>query len=318
MEIKETFLGLFFCGNLLERSETVRKWRIATIAVLFLLVIFIESCAGVMNGFSDGELHVLTASSKDLVAECKLNILNLKGDDNDVKINLYTGKITEHFYGRENSHNRSARYSFEKVTECRIFINNNSFLGSQYSLRMNPNEIYRVKGAITFRWKADRGAVSAGFPRYYYRTVFSELRSISTGNDDSQETSIDQEPDIIGVYGRVYHWEEWDRKRIKAGRREELFWAGEEFLLQANVKSKDQPNKISVSILGTNFNTELLESRGVWKGGLWDEEMLDLWQGKKGLELEFLFCVFIENHKYTDTVKVIIDDTSWFKLHRKE
>lgn len=299
----------------------MKKLMISLIVIGFFLLIFLAySWADLLNGFTDGDINVLAASANDIVSEAKIKVSDSVGNiGDDVEIKLYSGKVTKKFKGRDNAHKRSCTYIFEKAVAYIIYIDGKPIREQTHRMSLEGGNQYEIKGGITFRWKVSKDGLAAGFPQYYYRTAYTEAKKIAVPSDLDQVTEKDELPiDLIDIEGKVLHSPIWEEKRIEKSRGNEMFWAGEEFFLEARIKSEENAEKVTVSILGTDFNTELNGEDNVFTGHMWNEQMLEMWRGKKDLELEFMFTGWIQGKAYTDFVKVVIHDTEYWKLHRRE
>ncbi|HZK01758.1 MAG TPA: hypothetical protein VFC96_02730 [Anaerovoracaceae bacterium] len=151
------------------------------------------------------------------------------------------------------------------------------------------------------------------------------------------------------ITGMVYHTDEWDRNRkkynlkffgqefnkkislseylaIKAPRKRgtNVFWSGERFVLTANVGGN--PSKVTAEIKGYPTYKTTLSKTGSWnssdeivyKGELWDKNMINKWGRNKPLELTFIFrAEYSGGMAKTFEEKVIVDsNTDYWLLHR--
>ena len=124
--------------------------------------------------------------------------------------------------------------------------------------------------------------INAGYPPYYFRTLILSqpvrVTELSQATDDTQqekeETGKEQDKEAeevqpLLISGKVSHTEAWEknRQRFNAFCREEgllqwirppeIFWSGEKFVLSAVTTGEEEPDAVSVSILGTGYETAL-------------------------------------------------------------
>ncbi|MDO4552456.1 MAG: hypothetical protein Q4C22_02855, partial [Bacillota bacterium] len=150
------------------------------------------------------------------------------------------------------------------------------------------------------------------------------------------------------IAGAVSHTEAWDQNRKKYNlarfskeyneavsfdtytalskprpRYGNVFWSGEEFLLEAAVAGS--PFSVSAQIAGTAYSTPLANTgrrndagEALYSGSLWDEAMVNQWGRQSPESLSFVFTArYPEDVVKTHTVSVILDtDTDYWQLHR--
>ena len=147
----------------------------------------------------------------------------------------------------------------------------------------------------------------------------------------------DESPEPV-LTGKVLHTEEWEQNRKNANRfyRERgkpeavrdsrTFWSGEKFVLQASFDGDNPPESILVRIKGTDYKTRIFLSEGIYRGELFDEDMLYRWGQNRPEELMFLFETEYsaeggENRRRSLSYicSVTVDDRQpYFMLHRKK
>lgn len=155
--------------------------------------------------------------------------------------------------------------------------------------------------------------------------------------EDSDEEAVipPSEPVLTGM---VLHTKEWEQNRKNANRfyrerskTEELrashiFWSGEKFILRACFQGERPPESIFVRIKDTDYKTRLFRSEGIYKGEIFDEDMLYRWGQNHPEELVFLFeteyCAEGRENKarhLSYSCSVTVDDRQpYFMLHRKK
>ncbi len=164
---------------------------------------------------------------------------------------------------------------------------------------------------------------------------FGKTKEKAGGDTDGEEVTKPSEPVLTGM---VLHTEEWERNRKNAnrfyrerGKTEELrephiFWSGEKFVLRAFFEGESPPASILVRIKGTDYKTRIFLSEGIYKGELFDEDMLYRRGQNRPEELVFLFETEYsaeggenKSRSLSDSCSVTVDDRQpYFMLHRKK
>nr|MBC9204744.1 hypothetical protein [Paenibacillus sp. PL91] len=126
----------------------------------------------------------------------------------------------------------------------------------------------------------------------------------------------------LGITGWVSHTTKWEENRLEfnkanptATRPSDMFWAGEEFVLSANVtdtgSSLVKADKVTVGLVGQGITVDLSNSPFgsiIFKGSMWRKNFDSLPDGNNN----FLFTTYYSNGvEKTTTVKIQIKDSIW-------
>lgn len=191
--------------------------------------------------------------------------------------------------------------------------------------------------------KVDTGIVSAKAQPGIYTVVCTVSDATSVGISKYNFVVADSK----SIRGHVTHTKNWEANRQKynskvcgkefdkklslaeylkqkqpRSRGTNVFWAGEKFVLNAELRGDAQ--EVKCKIAGTSYE-KLLKKKTqngdveIFEEILWDKSMKKKWAGKGPIELNFVFTA-----KYQDgetkqfEEKIILDDSQEFrKLHRK-
>ena len=164
--------------------------------------------------------------------------------------------------------------------------------------------------------------VSQGYWYYYSTTDW-----IDTSHWEYEDVWVEEghwvEADI-NLEGRVLHTLQWDSNRIsynlsKTGTEDnprgyEIFFNGEKFILNAYTTGEFEPDSIHVELLGTEFETDLINSSSnKWEGYIWDESFINF----HDMDCVFNFTVHYGNGvEIEDEVTVYIIKDFYLELHR--
>lgn len=155
--------------------------------------------------------------------------------------------------------------------------------------------------------------------QYVVKAILNDIYPVNTRTITYNLPVLD-----ASVEGAIKHTDRWEENRqifniSKTGNPESprtynFFFAGELFVIEAEASSSMYASGVKVSLLGTEFETELeLESGDKWVGEMWDETMLT-W---KDMTLEFEFTVTYQNgYQKTDVQTVYIDSEKFFRMRR--
>lgn len=153
--------------------------------------------------------------------------------------------------------------------------------------------------------------------------------------------------DCKDIKGTVMHTSEWEKNRKKYNekvckiendqwlklseylklskprpRARSVFWAGESFVLKAEVLGK--AHSVKCRIEGTSYSVNLKKTstegeKDIFTGKLWKSSMKKDWAGREAVALRFVFTAEYDDGEILEFVEnVIIDDSNDFrKLHRK-
>lgn len=133
----------------------------------------------------------------------------------------------------------------------------------------------------------------------------------------------------LGIDGFVKHTPQWEANRIaynlkesgaeSSPRTEQMFWAGEKFVLEANTTLTDTDTVAERVVVEMNgFKSSLAPvdgTRASWAGEMWDESFEKLEDGP----LTFTFTVYYSNGTVkVDTAIVEIAGTTYdyYQIHR--
>ncbi|WP_141680258.1 hypothetical protein [Bacillus sp. FJAT-26390] len=126
----------------------------------------------------------------------------------------------------------------------------------------------------------------------------------------------------LGIIGWVSHTVKWEENRLDynkanptATRQTDMFWAGEECVLSANVtdtgSSLVKADRVTVSLVGQGVTVDLNNNPSgsiIFKGSMWRKNFDSLPDGN----YNFLFTSFYSNGtEKTTIVKVQIKDSIW-------
>lgn len=131
--------------------------------------------------------------------------------------------------------------------------------------------------------------------------------------------------------GQVLHTERWEANRLEANkfyreknlpeklRSSEVFWSGEKFILQAKISGEELPPSVLVFIEETDYRGKLFRRGDIYRGELFDKEMLFLWGRKEPKQLTFVFQAVVCGKALQERQRVTIDDREpYWILHRKK
>lgn len=131
--------------------------------------------------------------------------------------------------------------------------------------------------------------------------------------------------------GRILHTDSWEQHRQTANlwyrskgqyakiRAQNTFWSGEKFVVEAEAAGEHLPETVEVHIAETAYQTQLVKRDGVYRGQIFEKEMLFLWGQREPERLTFVFEAEIDGSRYTDRQQITVDDREgYFMLHRKE
>ncbi|MEF9921724.1 MAG: hypothetical protein RR769_02320 [Anaerovoracaceae bacterium] len=314
-----------------------KKWILFLILLLMLGMATVESFgAGTVDGFTYGKVKVIYASANGATAKVQISAIPsvcVVGDS--VSISIYKSSVVNSFIGESTRTNRTAQYSFDRVSETELQVDGNKYKEGEFSHTFYREGTYYVSGKLTLRWQPSAAKQKEGFPQYFYRTFFPENIKVIVKKAVEIEpiepiippdkTDPPTEPtDKSKIIGKVYHTDGWNKNRInynkknnpKRGRN--VFWSGEKFMLSAVASGKKQPQRVSVTIKGTPYHTDLEQEGEQWVGDLFDKSMLNKWGQEGGEELVFVFTAQFKK-KEVDNVEIIVDDLiKYWELHRKE
>ncbi len=326
------------------RHMRKRRWERAAAAALFFFcstgAVF---SAYVISGPSGGSVSLIPISGVTCHGEMTASP-QLINTGEQVNFRLKPGKDPGSFTARAKTHNGTARYSFDGVARCLIVAEGKEYLGESAAHRFSAAGIHEVKGYITFRWKTSKEKINAGYPPYYFRTLILSqpvrVTDLSQATDDTQqekeETGKEQDKEgeeiqPLLISGKVSHTEAWEKNRQRFNafcqeegllqwiRPPEIFWSGEKFVLSAVTTGEEEPDAVSVSILGTGYETALHRENGMWRGELFDRTMINKWGSQGREELVFLFRTEAGGDRSEDRQSVFIDDRQpYWLMHRKE
>ncbi len=146
----------------------------------------------------------------------------------------------------------------------------------------------------------------------------------------TEQVTAEEEGPASSLTGEVSHTAQWEQNRISAnlyfeekGEREQersrdTFWSGEKFVLTAQAEGETLPSSVKVSLEGTDYSAELTGRNGVYRGALFDENMLFQWGQRKAESLSFVFSAVIDGKRLAVRKEIVIDDRQpYWLLHRK-
>jgi len=187
------------------------------------------------------------------------------------------------------------------------------------------------------RWVDTSYIVSQGYWEYYTTRVWVDTSyTVSQGYWQAYSTTdwIDTShwiyEDIwveegywveadINMEGRVLHTLQWDKNRIsynlsKTGNDSSPRGYGEKFILNAYAAGEFEPDSIHVELLGTGFETDLINSlTDKWEGHIWDESFINF----TNRDCVFKFTAYYDNGiVLEDEVTVYIVRDFYWILHR--
>ena len=170
---------------------------------------------------------------------------------------------------------------------------------------------------------------------------------------DSKGTDTGKKPPIAvsdgNIIGYVYHTDQWNINRKKYNltlfrdecnysvnfeeylssshprkRGTNVFWSGEQFMLNAPVEGS--PRRVTARISGyPSYQTRLSktskkdsEGRAIYEGSIWDQSMINLWGRNKPIVLSFIFTAeYPDGSEMRKTVRIIVDSKEdYWQLYR--
>lgn len=147
---------------------------------------------------------------------------------------------------------------------------------------------------------------------------------------EAEEPPGEKEKAAVSLEGQVFHTALWEQHRVSANlyfdkkgfpekkRSKETFWSGEKFVLEAQAEGETLPASVEVTVEGTAYSAELTGKEGVYRGELFEEDMLFQWGQGDAETLSFLFSAVIDGELRTVRKEIVIDDRQpYWMLHRK-
>ncbi len=174
------------------------------IGIVFMLLIFCLSytsciCYGVgtENGYSSGKTGMISVTNAR-------GSISLWADKNNctegdkLKFRVVEESAVPSFTGRSKAHNRTATYYYDRICDYTIFFPDNNYNSSSVSKTFYSAGEFSVYCRATFRWSTTSGKVNQGFPKYYYKTVYSNKINIKV-----KPVKVNHCPEIIATYTKI-------------------------------------------------------------------------------------------------------------------
>ena len=300
-----------------------KKWAVLMCIMLIFVFGTEQSYGEKLNGFSDdGKLHAMLPVLKGLDCNIGLKLSTTLGNSGQIlSMEVLQKKVTGKFMASSTRRNKTAFYTFDRAYNPVIYVDDKSYNCEFLKIPLSEAKSYSIKARMTFRWQTTAGKALAGFPRYYYRTVYTETKMVTISDIDGVLPELPEEPeeDIKLINGEIAHTDIWEERRKTNGRAEDYYWPGEKILLRATVESNEMPMRVEAAMEGTPFRAALMYNGSYWQGELLDKSMLELWAGKKELEFGIVFKAYFADEACEDLESVVIDDSNeYWLLHRKE
>lgn len=302
-----------------------------------MLSLSLTGVAGLIieNGFTHGDIHVIFSSTAGIRCKTKVKATEyIIKEGSTINISVKGSCETKAFMAVANQHNRRAKYKYEGSENPVFFLEGSERKGWDHQICFEREGTYRIWGKVTYRWKTNRGKIAAGFPAYYYKTVYSSVAVIKVyDKDPSSETEgndQDKEEEKLSFKGEVEHTKLWNEHREKYNnyyeqrdstmlRGENVFWPGEKFCLKGISISGKQPETVYARIEGTDYGTSLTLKDGRWVGYIFNDDMRSKWSRYLEKEVVFAFTAKVGGKVYVDKVIIIIDNREeYWLMHRKE
>ena len=243
-----------------------------------------------------------------------------------------------------------------KVTEGNKFKINVKIDDVEKDILSLTTQVYKDKKLIYTHRKKGIEAVNGIYPTIVTDTipymaevgVYEVVCTVRDETGAGVETHTFKVISDYKITGLVYHTEQWESNRKKYNlknfgeevnraysyneylalslprkRGTNVFWAGERFMLKANVVGK--PTKVTCQIKGTSYKTTLIntgkkndKNETIYSGSLWNSSFNNKWGIKKPEELTFIFTSnYAGGIEKVSEVKVITDNLDqYWKLHR--
>lgn len=171
-------------------------WILSVLILAFMVntgCIFGDSTT---DGFSSGSIIVLTSSANSVRGSASLTASKttcMEGES--ITFTVSKASASASFVGGTSTHNLNATYKYNTTTKPIIIINGTEYSGASYTKKFTFKGTYSVRGKITLRYQTTAAKVRTGFPKYYYKTVYSAYKTVTV-----KAVPVNNPPAITATY----------------------------------------------------------------------------------------------------------------------
>ena len=178
----------------------MKRTRFRTILSVLLLAL-IASTSNIFadsttDGFSSGTIIVLISSANSVRGTASLTASKTSCTEGEsVTFTVAKASASASFVGGTSTHNLNATYKYDNAVNKEIIINGTEYIGGSYTKKFTSKGTYNVRGKLTLRYKTTDAKVRTGFPRYFYKTIYSSYKTVTV-----KAVPVNNPPAIVSSY----------------------------------------------------------------------------------------------------------------------